>query len=694
MNLFPAKQPVQQMFRRVVLPVALSCVIGLGGFFTSAHATQLPPGVLNYVHQKDTKAQVRFDGVVIFSNGNTYLPVIPQDTAVNPDPMGVVNIIPEKSDYPDLIQFDNNFFLIKIIQTSSGRLTLPKLATYPIQLKEGLLPQDLVIPNHLFIPDELKIILGELRYSPTLDAASPKVTVAQTIKSADVPKGTVKIPEQNQRILYAYDMDRQVLTSVDVFREKEQSKLSLGCMPASMVTSPDGKYLYAGCLSNNEIVAVDLAANLVKTRVPAGNKPLDLFLLPRVGFLAVSNRYDQVLSLINTKELLPASKDFQVPLPGKPGVIVGINDHEILVADAFLNKIYHIDLAQREIIRTLTSLPDTSAMWLHTPPQGRMELWVVSRSQNKVQILDLANGTPVATLDVGSKPIAIAGLISDAPSGISLNSQMKTIEPKTEAKAAPAEVKSTPAKTLPPLNEISKPQLATLAETPGPAPVISGTRVYVLSSGEDRLDVIDPVNYKLVGSIALPSGFFPTSMSIIPVDQRAYIGGAGKDGIVVVDLNRNQLSDDVSVPFRTFSVTAPLHTSVEATGNEHGLAIIDPTASKSVSADEIDSEKTFEKSGKQNQSTSSDQKPKRRFFAPGNSVNNSSSAPYGASSAVMPTHLSVPTMQQGGIHFSTPNQAAAPLKSVGQWANKKKTKPATNDLQMMEIVPAEEEKKP
>src|SRR5690242_19189148 len=107
-----------------------------------AGATDLPAGVLSYLRQKDPKVKVRFDGLVLFSNGQSYVPVIPQDPSLNADSQQVIATLPEKDPYPDLIQFDNNFFLMRLVQTSSGRLTFPKMSEYPLQLKEGLLPQD------------------------------------------------------------------------------------------------------------------------------------------------------------------------------------------------------------------------------------------------------------------------------------------------------------------------------------------------------------------------------------------------------------------------------------------------------------------------------------------------------------------------------------------------------------------------
>lgn len=129
-------------------------------------ATDLPPTVLSYLRKRDPAVKIRFDGMVTLSNHDVYLPVFPQDPSHPPNPSQVLREYPQQAKSPDLIQFDNHFFLIRLVNTSSGKLALARMDAYPIELKEGLLPQDLLLPPNLFLPNELKVILGDLPYNP------------------------------------------------------------------------------------------------------------------------------------------------------------------------------------------------------------------------------------------------------------------------------------------------------------------------------------------------------------------------------------------------------------------------------------------------------------------------------------------------------------------------------------------------
>ncbi|MDH4379479.1 MAG: hypothetical protein QE263_06210 [Vampirovibrionales bacterium] len=154
--------------------LAAVLLTGSSGLLT-AQATKLPDPVTTYIKGQDANATIRFDGVITLSNGEVYLPVFPQDPTLPKLPSASPTEI--LANRPDLVTFDNGFYLIRVVRTSSGKLALAKVDPYPIRLKEGLLPQDLILPDALYIPNELKVILGDLPYqTDALNEPSKKTT--------------------------------------------------------------------------------------------------------------------------------------------------------------------------------------------------------------------------------------------------------------------------------------------------------------------------------------------------------------------------------------------------------------------------------------------------------------------------------------------------------------------------------------
>ena len=457
--------------------------------FLNANAGELPATVQNYLTEKDAEVTIRFDGLIIFTNGETYLPVLPQDPEVG-DPVHVVYSVPEGIPYPDLIQFDNNFFLVRLVQTSSGRLTTPQNVDYPIAFREGLLPQDLVMPNNLYLPAELKIILGNLPYNPSLGndvvIADPGTGVGDTIKTIpgqELPAAANT--EQYNGLLYLFNMDDQILTVMDAKEGRKKGEVDLQCMPSTLKSSPDGKLLYAACLTTNELAVIDVSANLVKTRIPTGDKPGNILLIDEGKTVLVSSRFTKTVQAIDAENLLPGK---EVPIPGNGGVMTALpGSGFVFVADAFADKVYLLDLRQQRVHKTYDTLPNISALWIFQDETRHPELWVASRSQNQVQTIDVPSGNILKTFDVGEKPVEM---------------------------------------------------------------LVHGNNLFVLCASAARIDVIDWRTKALSKPITLAPGSLPSSVALTKTQNRAFIGSSGNPNLYLVDLEKSALVSTQPLPFR------------------------------------------------------------------------------------------------------------------------------------------------
>ena len=504
-----------------VLPMACALALSVSALgLPAAKATDLPPGVLHYLRQKDPNVKLRFDAVVMFSNGEIYVPVIPQDPSLSPDSQQVVAVFPEKVAYPDLIQFDNNFFLMRLIQTASGRLTFPKLAQYPLQLKEGLLPQDLVLPDNLFIPVELKVILGALPYNPGNGSGSGKplaVPAGSTTPTTspisqplgptspdspllplgdthgNLPVAVLPVPAAPQqlkslvRLTYVFDLAEQKLIGIDTLSGRKLADVPLDCVPSSLKLSEDGKLLFAPCLSTNELVVVDTGSNLVKTRVPVGQRPDAVLYLENAQQVLVSNRFSPFLSLVNRDELVSGQKIDLVGNGGSMAVVPGGATPQVVVADAFQDKLYLVDMNSRAVVKTLKALEDISAVQVFRQTNGALRIWAISRSKGQLVLVDVDSNRIVKTLEVGAKPVAMAAYHD---------------------------------------------------------------KLYVVSAGAGQVSVVDRPTQVVVATIPLGEDAFPSGIVVVQEDKRAYVVSAAANNLSVINLETNQLENTFSVDFR------------------------------------------------------------------------------------------------------------------------------------------------
>lgn len=475
---------------------AFSLLIGLMLTASGAShvwATDLPPAVLNYVRNKDASVEIRFDGLLKFSDGTQYLPVMPQDVLNWNKATKVISILPENSKTPDLIQFDNNLFLIRLIPTSSGKLTFPRMDAYPIDLKEGLLPQDLVMPANLFIPAELKVLLGGLPYNPQVNGEGETGNDdRKTVTGANRPfPKTLFLSNLSTNTLFAVNPDAGTI----------EGRIPFNCVPSSITASSDDKNLYASCLTTDEVVVVDTLANLIKTRASVGSKPAQVLALEDLGLLVVANQFSPYLSLVQLSDFTTLPET--IPLSGIGGKSMVYNpaSKHLYLADSTLGKdgkIYEIDVQNKTVKRTFKSLGGISAIIL---PEGSSQIWLTSRTENKVQVLSIADGSVLKTYDVGKKPVSLVNVLNKILVASANDSQIDVIHLDTETWRD--HVKQSPIM----LPEGSFPS--------GMTHTTDGKLVYVSAAGAESLFVVDVANERMFKSVALEN----------PANSVALIGG-------------------------------------------------------------------------------------------------------------------------------------------------------------------------
>ena len=129
--------------------------------FNSVFASKLPDDVWKYVKSVLPNAQQRFDSVVTLENNVMYIPLYPPSTTTV-DVIKVDYTYPASKtfkDLPEVILLNNGYSFLKVTKDAKGNYTLTKKDDLPIKVRIGLMPQDLLTPVGLKIPEKcLKIL--------------------------------------------------------------------------------------------------------------------------------------------------------------------------------------------------------------------------------------------------------------------------------------------------------------------------------------------------------------------------------------------------------------------------------------------------------------------------------------------------------------------------------------------------------
>ena len=142
----------------IVLGILLMCG-------ASSFAAKIPEDVRGYIEHEFPKADIRFDGVIILPDNTIYLPLFPSLFS-DIKSLSIKETYPaglSLRQKPDIVIFNNDFVLMKVLTDGQGHRTVLHQATPPLQVRTALLPQDMLVPSGLIIPENIKGIIGNLK---------------------------------------------------------------------------------------------------------------------------------------------------------------------------------------------------------------------------------------------------------------------------------------------------------------------------------------------------------------------------------------------------------------------------------------------------------------------------------------------------------------------------------------------------
>ena len=132
---------------------------------TNVFAAKIPDDVKTYINERIPNVDFRFDGVIILPDNTQYLPLYPSLFS-DVTELEIKETFPANKgmeQQPDIVIFNNDFVLMKVLTDGQGRKTVLNLQNPPLQVRTGLLPQDMLVPSGLILPENIKGIIGNLK---------------------------------------------------------------------------------------------------------------------------------------------------------------------------------------------------------------------------------------------------------------------------------------------------------------------------------------------------------------------------------------------------------------------------------------------------------------------------------------------------------------------------------------------------
>ena len=374
---------------RKILAAICLCFIAC----TSALAAQVPKSVQDFVNKDFPETNFRFDGAIILPDKTMYLPVFPAKTndAAELQIKTSYPVNAQMKQKPDMLILDNNFVLLKVINTN-GKKTVINLNDTPEELQSGLLPQDILLPKGLVIPETLKGIIGDIDVMVTQDTGlrinnnrhkNKKITApvepldgksfyvsSGVNKNIQVIHTNTQTPEYsltqehvindmkayNNEFLFVTYFDYKTMNIISLMDEKVIKQVNFETTPEQIIIDNNNKIAYITSGSNSSIYIFSLETMTLKKQLKI-NGMCEKFTLTQDG----------------TK---------------------------MLYVDRNTNNIWCIELDNNYLLKNIGSFPNVSKI-----AYANGKIYTISRTKNRLAIINYETLDLMSEFEVSEKPV-------------------------------------------------------------------------------------------------------------------------------------------------------------------------------------------------------------------------------------------------------------------------------------------------
>ncbi len=379
--------------RKIIIVLAL--LLAVTG---CAYASELPKEIKSIVSNEFPQTNFRFDGVVILPDNTIYLPVIPA-RIINPEEIKVSSTIPAGktlAQKPDVIIFNNDYVLLKVLEDKEGKKSITKLQTPPHQLKSGLLPQDMLVPHGLMIPENLKGIIGNLEIS-TINEPTLKVILPSNKNENSLVNSLSEIPQLKNKTIYATTNFTKNIQVLNPSKQTPEYALSQENIPISM-KGYDGEFLLVTSYNKKSIDVISLADEQIIKQINLKTQPDEIIIDSKNKIAYIASPEDSSIYILSLENMTLKK---QLKLNGMCEKLTLSEDgSKLFYVDKKTNEIWVVELDNGYLLREIGRFPNTSKI-----AYANNKIYITSRTKNRLAIIDYKTIGLVGETLITEKPI-------------------------------------------------------------------------------------------------------------------------------------------------------------------------------------------------------------------------------------------------------------------------------------------------
>ena len=371
-----------------------------------AFAAKIPDNLKTLIRKDYPKADFRFDGVLILPDGTIYLPLYPS-LIKKPEFLQIKSTNPEKktlAEKPDVVIFNNDFVLLKVLVDAKGRKTVTNMQTPPMEVKTGLLPQDMLVPSGLIIPDNIKGIIGNLQILTAQDAGLRVKTepfLQNKVVTSKVSKNLVSsVPQLQNKLLYIATCYSKNIQVVNGEARLPEYALSQKTIPIDIEVVGDDKLMLVTTFSKTFVDVISLADERVIKQIDLTTQAEEIVVDRLTNKAYVSSSADSSIYIIDLTTMTLKQK---IKVKGMcEKLSLSQDGKKLFYFDRKTNDVWSLELDNNFVIKNMGKFPNVSKIAL-----AQNKIYVTSRTKNRLAVVDYATMGLLKEMEVEAKPIDI-----------------------------------------------------------------------------------------------------------------------------------------------------------------------------------------------------------------------------------------------------------------------------------------------
>ncbi len=378
--------------------------------FAPVQASKLPDDLWSYINKELPKSSQRFDSVIVVTKDTMYVPLYPaQEQEV--ESIKIDYTYPaDKSlkSLPEVVIFNNNYVLLKLFKDKSGTYGVTKNEDLPLKVRLGVMPQDMLVPPGLKIPESLSLILGDLVIPSISDASmivnkdgqETKITplAGQILANELFDKGNFKeLNELKNKKIYVSSNGSKFINVYDENSASPLYELKLNALPLKITASNISKMAVTIYFQNKNAEIMDLQDERIIAQEQLEGAPKDVIIDDgrNIAYISCPEINTIYVMEIPSGRLMKAIKVTEQPAK----MALSADKKSIAYIDRNTQDLYVIELEDKYTTRKIGKTKNASSLIFE-----KDFIYAVSRTQNEITVFNAIKSTVEHQISINKKP--------------------------------------------------------------------------------------------------------------------------------------------------------------------------------------------------------------------------------------------------------------------------------------------------